>query len=112
MTEVYTDLVEEILRGARRAGHARISLVSVMWRFDWRSKIPVSLEEINQALANIDWIVEEKEQKELFFRFTPDGTGRHAVVSKEDFHWADQEYRRRFWEAYRKLDEKDQPSPE
>lgn len=112
MSELYTDLVEEILRGARRAGHERISLVSVMWRFDSLQKIPVLPQEINQALANIDWIVEEKEQGELFFRFAPDGTGRHVEVSKEDFHWADEEYNRRFWEAYRKPKEGDRPSPE
>lgn len=112
MTTHYTDLVEAILRDAQEAGDERISLVEVMWRFDARQRIPMLPDEINEALASIDGVVEEREKRELFFRFAPDVVGSHVVVSKEDFHWADQEYNRRFWKAYRELRQRDQPNPE
>ena len=97
------EVVESVLRDARASGVERISLVDVIWGYDARNKLAVLPEEINEALSRIDWIVEDREDEQLFLCFTSNPVGSHVVVSDADFRWADAEYRRRFWRAYEEL---------
>ncbi|MFA4829475.1 MAG: hypothetical protein WC855_12975 [Thermodesulfovibrionales bacterium] len=100
--KIYPEIVRTILENARSSGEDRISLVDVIWKYDEKNKLAPLLEEINEALRDIDWISLSWDDKELFLIFKDSHTAS-VSVTKEDFKWADNEYRRRFSKALKKL---------
>lgn len=93
----YPLTVEAVLRDSRESGEERISLTEVVTRFKGRKKLLPRVEEINEALERIDWIEEERDGGELFFRFSPALPGVHAEVGGEDYFWEESVWRTRGW---------------
>jgi len=91
----YPQIVVDIIRDARDSGNERISLVDIIWQYDARNRLAILLEEINEALKHIDWVTYDIEGNEVFLCFTRTGQPEF-FIDKDEFEWADKEYRRRF----------------
>ncbi|MHB0915101.1 MAG: hypothetical protein ACYC57_10755 [Thermoleophilia bacterium] len=105
MKKEYPEIFMSILSDAKASGQDRLSLVDIIWRYDGRNKLAPLLSELNTALQMIDWVNVKKQGKELFIHFTG-SPQNHVEISSEDFDWADNEYRRRFWKAVKDSESK------
>jgi hypothetical protein len=89
--------VDAILRDWKDSGDERISLGEVVERFRARRKLPPRLEEINEALEWIDWVVAERQEGEVFLRLSPVPLEIHAEVRDEEYFWEESVWRKRGW---------------